>query len=125
MNEIVLNIISVVVTSIVIPLITFLGIKLTQWLNTKIKGEKEKNLLTKITEIITNNVASTFQTFVESLKKENKFDLNAQAQALRKTKESIFNELSDEAIQYIDNNFGDFNEWITTQIEATIYKLKN
>ncbi|SRR5690554_2385299 len=125
MNEIVINIISVVVTSIVIPLITFLGIKLTQWLNTKIKGEKEKNLLTKITEIITNNVASTFQTFVESLKKENKFDLNAQAQALRKTKESIFNELSDEAIQYIDNNFGDFNEWITTQIEATIYKLKN
>ncbi|MDD4110057.1 MAG: hypothetical protein PHS54_00725 [Clostridia bacterium] len=125
MNEIVINIISVVVTSIVIPLITFLGIKLTQWLNTKIKGEKERNLLTKITEIITNNVASTFQTFVESLKKENKFDLNAQAQALRKTKESIFNELSDEAIQYIDNNFGDFNEWITTQIEATIYKLKN
>lgn len=125
MNEIVINIISVVVTSIVIPLITFLGIKLTQWLNTKIKGEKERNLLTKITEIITNNVASTFQTFVESLKKENKFDLNAQAQALRKTKESIFNELSDEEIQYIDNNFGDFNEWITTQIEATIYKLKN
>ena len=124
MNEIVINIISVVVTSIVIPLITFLGIKLTQWLNTKIKGEKEKNLLTKITEIITNNVASTFQTFVESLKKENKFDLNAQAKALRKTKESIFNELSDEAIQYIDNNFGDFNEWITTQIEATIYKMK-
>ncbi len=81
-------------------------------------------MLTKITEIITNNVASTFQTFVESLKKENKFDLNAQAQALRKTKESIFNELSDEAIQYIDNNFGDFNEWITTQIEATIYKMK-
>ena len=124
MNEIVINIISVVVTSIVIPLITFLGIKLTQWLNTKIKGEKERNLLTKITEIITNNVASTFQTFVESLKKENKFDLNAQAQALRKTKESIFNELSDEAIQYIDNNFGDSNEWITTQIEATIYKMK-
>jgi len=31
MNEIVINIISVVVTSIVIPLITFLGIKLTQW----------------------------------------------------------------------------------------------
>lgn len=81
-------------------------------------------MLTKITEIITNNVASTFQTFVESLKKENKFDLNAHAQALRKTKESIFNELSDEAIQYIDNNFGDFNEWITTQIEATIYKMK-
>lgn len=124
MNEIVINIISVVVTNIVIPLITFLGIKLTQWLNTKIKGEKERNLLTKITEIITNNVASTFQTFVESLKKENKFDLNAQAQALRKTKESIFNKLSDEAIQYIDNNFGDFNEWITTQIEATIYKMK-
>ena len=36
MNDIIINIISVVVTSIVLPTITFLGIKLTSWLNTKI-----------------------------------------------------------------------------------------
>lgn len=125
MNEIIINVISVLVTSIVLPLITFLGIKLTSWLNTKIKDEKSRALLTRITEVVTRNVASTFQTFVESLKKENKFDEKSQSNALRYTKEQILKELSDEAIEYISDNFKDVNSWLTTQIESTIYTLKN
>lgn len=125
MNEIIINVISVLVTSIVLPLITFLGIKLTSWLNTKIKDEKSRALLTGITEIVTRNVASTFQTFVESLKKENKFDEKSQSNALRYTKEQILKELSDEAIEYISDNFKDVNSCLTTQIESTIYNLKN
>lgn len=125
MNEIIINVISVLVTSIVLPLITFLGIKLTSWLNTKIKDEKSRTLLTGITEIVTRNVASTFQTFVESLKKENKFDEKSQSNALRYTKEQILKELSDEAIEYISDNFKDVNSCLTTQIESTIYNLKN
>lgn len=124
MNEIIINVISVLVTSIVLPLITFLGIKLTSWLNTKIKDEKSRALLTGITEVVTRNVASTFQTFVESLKKENKFDEKSQSNALRYTKEQIIKELSDEAIEYISDNFKDVNSWLTTQIESTIYNLK-
>jgi len=125
MNDIIINIISVLVTSIVLPTITFLGIKLTSWLNTKIKGEKERTLLTGITEVVTRNVASTFQTFVESLKKENKFDDKAQSNALRYAKEQILKELSDEAIGYISDSFKDVNSWLTTQIESTIYTLKS
>ena len=124
MNDIIINIISVVVTSIVLPTITFLGIKLTSWLNTKIKSEKDRALLTGITEVVTRNVASTFQTFVESLKKENKFDDKAQSNALRYAKEQILKELNDEAIGYISDNFKDVNSWLTTQIESTIYNLK-
>lgn len=125
MNEIIINVISVLVTSIVLPLITFLGIKLTSWLNTKVKDEKSRALLTGITEVVTRNVASTYQTFVESLKKENKFDEKSQSNALRYTKEQILKELSDEAIEYISDNFKDVNSWLTTQIESTIYTLKN
>jgi len=125
MNDIIINIISVLVTSIVLPTITFLGIKLTSWLNTKIKSEKEHALLTGITEVVTRNVASTFQTFVESLKKENKFDDKAQSNALRYAKEQILKELNDEAIGYISDNFKDVNSWLTTQIESTIYTLKS
>lgn len=125
MNDIIINIISVVVTSIVLPTITFLGIKLTSWLNAKIKNEKERALLTAITEVVTRNVASTFQTFVESLKKENKFDDKAQSNALRYAKEQILKELSDEAIGYISDSFKDVNSWLTTQIESTIYTLKS
>lgn len=37
MNEIVLNIISVVVTAIILPLISYAGARLIAWLNTKVK----------------------------------------------------------------------------------------
>ena len=40
MNQLLLNILATVVTCIILPLISFLGVKLTQWLNTKIKNDE-------------------------------------------------------------------------------------
>ena len=40
MNHILLNVLAAVTTCIILPLISFLGIKLSQWLSTKIKDEK-------------------------------------------------------------------------------------
>lgn len=45
MNEILLNVLSVVVTAIIISLISFLGFKLFQFLTAKIKDEKAANFL--------------------------------------------------------------------------------
>ena len=42
MNEIVLNIISVVVTAIILPLISYAGARLIAWLNTKVKDENAR-----------------------------------------------------------------------------------
>ena len=39
MNEILLNILSVVVTSIILPLLTYAGTRLIAYLNSKIKDE--------------------------------------------------------------------------------------
>ena len=47
MNEIIINIISVVVTSIVLPLISIAGAKLIQFINSKIKNNKAADLLIK------------------------------------------------------------------------------
>ena len=125
MNEIVINVISIIVTSVVLPVITYAGIKLTEWLNTKIKDEKSKAILNNISEVILNNVATVFQTYVEALKKENQFDSKAQNNALRLAKERIIKELNDEELVYISDKYGDANTWLNTQIESTIYKLKN
>lgn len=63
-----------VTTCIILPHIAFLGIKLSQWLSTKIKGEKTQALFTKAIGIVTNAVKVTFQTYVESLKNSGSFD---------------------------------------------------
>ena len=125
MNNILLNIISVIVTAIILPLISYLGLRLTTYLNNKIKDEKTKTLLTKATQIVTNAVRSVFQTYVESLKAEGKFDEHSQNVALKKAKDIVQAEFGDDIKNFINENYGDLTEWITNQIEATINLLKN
>lgn len=124
MNQILLNILAAVTTCIILPLISFLGIKLSQWLSTKIKDEKAAKLLTQATEIVVTAVKSVFQTYVESLKNSGTFDKTAQLEALNKAKAIVTSELTVELKDFIVANYGDLEGWITNQIEASIYKLK-
>ena len=125
MNQILLNILAAVTTCIILPLISFLGIKLSQWLSTKVKDEKAKAMLTKATEIVVNAVQITFQTYVEALKNSGGFGENEQKEALRRAKAIVDSELTAELKEFISANYGDLTNWVTNQIEASIYKLKN
>lgn len=125
MNEILINIISVVVTSIVLPLLSIAGAKLVQLINSKISNNKAANFLSTATTIIINAVRSVFQTYVEALKKEDKFDEASQKLALLKARDIVLNQMTDDVKNYITSTYGDLDTWINTNIEATINILKN
>lgn len=125
MNDILLNIISIVVTAVIVPLISLLGTKLIQWIGTKIKDEKAAAFLSKASEIVLSTVKSVFQTYVDSLKKSGDFDAEAQKTALNKATVIIKSQLGTELIDYIKKNYGDLDAWISTQVESTIDTLKN
>ena len=125
MNEIIINIISVVVTSIVLPLISIAGAKLIQFINSKIKNNKAADLLTTATTIVINAVRSVFQTYVEALKKEGSFNKDAQIIALNKAKDIALTQMTDEVKEYLVTTYGSLDSWRDTNIEATINILKN
>lgn len=125
MNEILLNILSVIVTAIILPLISMVGGKLINWLSAKIKNEKAGILIGTATEIVINAVKSVFQTYVDSLKKEGKFDKESQLVALNKAKEVAISQMTEDVKEFIRENYGDLDAWLNTQIEATIDTLKN
>lgn len=125
MNEIIINIISVVVTSIVLPLISIAGAKLIQFINSKIKNNKAADLLTTATTIVINAVRSVFQTYVEALKKEGSFNKDAQIIALNKAKDISLTQMTDEVKDYLVTTYGSLDSWLDTNIEATINILKN
>ena len=120
MNEIIINIISVVVTSIVLPLISIAGAKLIQFINWKIKNNKAADLLTTATTIVINAVRSVFQTYVEALKKEGSFNKDAQIIALNKAKDIALTQMTDEVKDYLVTTYGSLDSWLDTNIEATI-----
>lgn len=125
MNEILLNIISVIVTAVVIPLITWTGSELIRWLNTKTKNAKAEEYIRTATDIITNAVRTVFQTYVDSLKKSGSFNEGAQRIALLKAKGIILEQMSDGVREFISANYGDFDNWLETRIESSIDKLRN
>lgn len=125
MNNILINIISVLVTAVILPLISFAGTKLISWLNTKVKDENAKMQLTVATNIVKNAVLTVFQTYVDSLKASGTFNAQAQSTALLKAKEIALSQMTAEVKEYIIINYGDIETWLTTQIESTIKLLKS
>ena len=125
MNEILLNILSVLVSAIVLPLISLIGAKLISWLSSKTKSEKATAIIKEANDIVMNAVKCVLQTYVDSLKKEGKFDEASQFLALSKAKETAMEQMSDDTKAFVEKNYGNLDSWLTTSIEATISTIKN
>ena len=115
----------------VIPLLGVLTVyivkfiqKKTQELNSKNENELMNKYLTMLSNTIIDCVIATNQTYVESLKKQGKFDLEAQKVAFEMTYNAVINVLSNDAKAYLSNIYGDLNKYITNMIEAEVNKNK-
>ena len=56
--------------------------KFTQWINTKVSDSKCANYLATIVKIVGDSVKSVYQTYVQSIKEQGKFDEESQKKAL-------------------------------------------
>ena len=115
----------------VIPLLGVLTVyivkfiqKKTQELNSKNENELMNKYLTMLSNTIIDCVIATNQTYVESLKKQGRFDLEAQKVAFEMTYNAVINVLSNDAKTYLSNIYGDLNKYITNMIEAEVNKNK-
>lgn len=122
-NELLVDIFEVCI----IPLLGVLTAFFVKWVNAKsaeIKTNVNDATLSKymdmLTQTITDCVIATNQTYVESLKAQGKFDLNAQKEAFNLTKDAVMTILSAEAQVYLSTAVGDLNAYITKKIEAEV-----
>ena len=124
MSTEILNILLTALSIVVTSLVSWAVALLIQYLNNKIKDKRAAKWMTEITLIITNAVQNVFQSFVDTLKKEGKFDEKAQKEARERAITIIKSQMRDELISYVINNYGDLEDWLNSQIEAIIYQLK-
>ena len=100
----------------VIPILGILAAFVVEFLRVKSKeiiNKLDNDVAKKYTEMITNTIVdcviATNQTYVEALKKQGKFDENAQKVAFEKTLNAVLGILSEEAKNYIKETTGDLN----------------
>ena len=86
--------------------------------------KQQQNFLDSVQNLIIDCVECTNQTFVDELKKENSFDLDAQRQALQITYERVINLLTPKNIEILSTYTNDIEEWIKTIIESYIKSSK-
>jgi len=90
-------------------------------LQARTKNEKAGYALTNFERLVQQVVQEVNQTFVESLKKEGKFDAEAQREAFELAFEKIKKLTTDKVIKVINELSNDnFEEYIKTQIENQV-----
>ena len=109
----------------IIPLMGILTAYFVKWIGVKIeelkeetKNEKTEKYLNMLNNTITNCVIATTQTYVDTLKAQGAFDIEAQKTAFTMTYEAVAKLLTDEAAEYLNEAVGDLNLYFTKKIEA-------
>ena len=114
-----------------IPLLGVLTTYIIKYVNNITQTAIEKNdkeiidkYIVLLKDVITECVIATNQTYVDVLKKQNAFDLDAQKTAFKMTYDAVFNILTDEAKECLELIYGDLVAYITQKIEAEVKKNK-
>lgn len=100
-------------------LIIFIS-KKAQELKAKTNNELYNKYIDMLEQTIINCVIATNQTYVDALKAEGKFDVEAQKIAFQKTYDSVMAILSEDAKSYLNEAIGDLQTYIINQIEAQV-----
>lgn len=120
-QEILFSAIGTILTGLLAWLVSII----TNWINSKIKDKNAAKILTSVTALVTNVVQATYQSYVEALKGTDAWTKEAQEAALNKALTTIKSQLNNEGIKFIEENYGNVEEYLKTLIESVLYKLKN
>lgn len=127
MKEILTTLVQVVVIPAIPVLVTYLVKYLkakAEQTTTKINNELVRTYLQEATDAVLQAVTYTAQTYVDTLKKQGKFDKEAQQTAFNTAKDIALKLLTDEAKQMIEELYGDLMLWLETKIEQTVKEQK-
>ena len=115
----------------VVPLMGVLAFYLVQYIKAKgneiaanVDSELASKYILMLTTTITDCVVATNQTYVEALKKEGKFDKEAQYKAFQMTYNAVMDILTEDAKEYLNNFYGDLSLYLSKRIEAEVVANK-
>ncbi len=121
------NVLEQIFEMVVYPVLGTVGIYLTYLislkvneLKLKIKNEKAAKYLDMLNITINDAVLATTQTYVESLKEQGKFDIEAQKVAFKQTYDAVMSVITADATEYLTAIIGDLETYVTNRIEADV-----
>ncbi len=127
MNKFLSELLLAIITAAV-PVLTIYAVNTIRKIGTKAAADADDIMLQgyieEITTAVNDAVAATSQTYVDALKKADKFDKDAQTDAARKALTACIASISPAAQDFIEKAYGNITEYLTNKIEAEVRKQK-
>lgn len=127
MNEFLSTLLQAVLIA-AIPVITGAAIKgvqaVAKHLASKTDNELAKKYLKEVADAIEEAVSFTNQTYVNTLKKSDKFTEENQAEALNRSLEKATALLTADARKFLEEAYGDLNAYLLIRIEPEVRRQK-
>lgn len=121
------QLLNTVFTCIIIPVIPMVGVFIVRLIesklneiNVRVENEQVKKYLKLAMDTLVSAVNATTETYVKSLKEQNKFDMDAQKIAFEQTKDAFLKTISEETLKTLQVAYGDYNEWIKITTEKLL-----
>ena len=125
------ELLTTITQTVIIPLLIALVGYAVKWLNakaneikTKTKDETTQKYITMLNDTIVSAVIAVNQTYVDALKQQNAFDIEAQKEAFNRVYETIIATMTEESDKYLSEAIGDLDEYIKTKIEEAVKEHK-
>lgn len=121
------HILTIIFEFIVSPLLILLSGFAVKWLNAKANDicantddKYVQKYVTMLDKVIGTTVTAVNQTYVEALKKEGSFDLEAQKVAFQTVYDTVMNSLTEEAVFYLNEIINDLDDYVSNKIEEQV-----
>lgn len=127
MQEMLMDLLMAVIAAAVPVLTTFFVKYINQKkaeLSAQTDNTKWQWYIDEIADAISAAVSATSQTYVDALKSAGKFDLEAQKEAAQRALAACLASISPAAQEFIQQMYGDINEYLANRIEAEVRKQK-
>lgn len=125
-NEMINNILYTVLT-VITPVITYYLVSLVKSkiqesgiIKQLTENENLQKLVSDATDSVLDAVVYVNQIYVDALKKEGKFDENAQKEAFNRAYVESINMISDGSKKAIEQLYGAFDKWLQLKIETAV-----
>lgn len=84
-------------------------------------SDTQRRYLDLLEKYVIDAVVATNQTYVNALKEEGKFDLDAQKEAFRRTKDAALSLLTEDMQEFLETVVGDLDTYVNNLIESTVH----
>lgn len=122
--KLVLELVIIFVLPVLAGMVKYYGRKYAEILLSKIKDEDAKKALTEAFQIVEDSVRYVKQTYVDELKKQGKFDKEAQIIAVTKAKNQALDLMSESVRNALADRYEDVDAFLTVLIESLVSKIK-